>query len=208
MKVCTKCKVEKDFIFFYPRRERGLNEYRSKCKECCSIEQKERKDKNKEYAKKNYLKHIEKRKKESRDYRLKNLEKVKTTEQKSRQKHKEKRIKYSIDYHKKRRKTDILFKLRHRISSLINSKIKFFGYTKKSKCYDILGCDFLFFKEHIESKFTNGMNWDNYGEWHLDHIKPISLAKTEEDIIKLNCYTNFQPLWAIDNLKKSNKYEK
>lgn len=49
------------------------------------------------------------------------------------------------------------------------------------------------------------MSLDNYGDWHLDHILPISLAENEEDVIKLNHYTNFQPLWAIDNFKKGNK---
>jgi hypothetical protein len=52
------------------------------------------------------------------------------------------------------------------------------------------------------------MSWENQGEWHLDHIMPISLAKTEEEVIKLNHYTNFQPLWAEDNVRKSNKYDK
>lgn len=51
------------------------------------------------------------------------------------------------------------------------------------------------------------MNWSNQGIWHLDHIKPISLATTEEEVIALNHYTNFQPLWAEDNLRKGNKYE-
>ena len=50
------------------------------------------------------------------------------------------------------------------------------------------------------------MRWDNHGEWHMDHIKPISLAKTENEILELNHYTNFQPLWANENLSKSNKY--
>ena len=49
------------------------------------------------------------------------------------------------------------------------------------------------------------MNWDNLGEWHLDHIYPVSLSKDEEELIKLNHYTNFQPLWAIDNMIKGNK---
>ena len=60
-------------------------------------------------------------------------------------------------------------------------------------------------KIHLGNKFREGMSWDNYGEWHLDHIIPISSANTEEEIIKLNHYTNFQPLWAIDNIKKGNK---
>jgi hypothetical protein len=51
------------------------------------------------------------------------------------------------------------------------------------------------------------MSWENHGKWHLDHIKPISLAENEEDVYILNNYTNFQPLWAFDNLSKGNKYE-
>ena len=50
------------------------------------------------------------------------------------------------------------------------------------------------------------MNWKNYGEWHLDHIIPISYAKKEEEIYELNHYTNFQPLWAKDNLSKGNRF--
>jgi hypothetical protein len=53
--------------------------------------------------------------------------------------------------------------------------------------------------------FTEGMCWENQGEWHLDHIIPISSAQTEEEIFKLNHYSNFQPLWAEDNIKKGNK---
>ena len=49
------------------------------------------------------------------------------------------------------------------------------------------------------------MNWENAGKWHLDHIYPVSLAKDEEELLKLNHYTNFQPLWAVDNIKKGNK---
>jgi len=51
------------------------------------------------------------------------------------------------------------------------------------------------------------MTWKNHGEWHFDHIKPISLAKTEQELIELNHYTNFQPLWAKINIIKSNKYD-
>jgi hypothetical protein len=49
------------------------------------------------------------------------------------------------------------------------------------------------------------MSWDNMGKWHIDHIIPISSACGEVDLIKLNHYTNLQPLWEVDNLKKSNK---
>ena len=51
------------------------------------------------------------------------------------------------------------------------------------------------------------MTWENYGQWHLDHVKPLYLSENEEDLIKLNHYTNLQPLWAEDNLKKNRKYD-
>ena len=50
------------------------------------------------------------------------------------------------------------------------------------------------------------MTWENYGDWHLDHKIPISWATDESDIIRLNHYTNFQPMWAFDNQSKSNKF--
>jgi hypothetical protein len=59
--------------------------------------------------------------------------------------------------------------------------------------------------EYLGDLFTEKMNWDNYGEWHIDHIIPLSSANTEEEIYKLCHYTNLQPLWAEDNIKKSNK---
>jgi len=114
---------------------------------------------------------------------------------------------YNNSYIKERKKNDTLFKLKCNLRNRIYLSIKNKGYTKKSKTYQILGCTYKEFKEHIERQFTKGMSWDNQGEWHLDHIYPVSLAKNEEELIKLNHYTNFQPLWAEENLKKSNKIE-
>jgi len=63
----------------------------------------------------------------------------------------------------------------------------------------------------LETKFLEGMDWDNYGiyGWHIDHIKPCSLFNLENIEEQKKCfhYTNLQPLWAIDNLKKGNKYD-
>ena len=66
----------------------------------------------------------------------------------------------------------------------------------------VCGITYEEFKAYIESKFENGMTWKNHGEWHLDHIIPVSQANSEEELIKLNHYSNFQPLWAYDNLSK------
>jgi len=79
------------------------------------------------------------------------------------------------------------------------------GKCKYGKTFDLVGCTPEFLRVYIESKFADGMSWDNYGDWHIDHIIPLSSATNEEEIYKLCHYTNLQPLWAEDNLKKSNK---
>jgi hypothetical protein len=109
---------------------------------------------------------------------------------------------------KERRKNDPLFKLTHNIRSLIRLSIVNQFTTKSKKTIEILGCSFDEFKSYLESKFDDKMNWENQGTyWHMDHIIPISSAQTEEDVYRLNHYTNFQPLYWLDNLKKSNKIE-
>ena len=107
---------------------------------------------------------------------------------------------------RKRRTKNPLFKLSCNIGNLIRISIKGNGYTKNSKTHDILGISFKGFKEHIEKQFTEGMSWDNRSEWHLDHIIPISSHSNEEEIHLLNHHLNFQPLWAEDNMSKSDKY--
>jgi hypothetical protein len=102
-----------------------------------------------------------------------------------------------------RRKTDPLYALRNNISRRIRENLTK-GY-KSELTKNIIGCSIEELKSHLESKFTNGMSWENYGDWHIDHIIPISIAKNDDEVYKLNHYTNFQPLWAEDNIKKSNK---
>ena len=159
----------------------------------------------KEYAKKYYKKNKEKIIEYNKDYRKNNKEKFKELYKKYRKNNKEKFKDYHKEYVTNRRKIDPLFKLSHNIRNLINKSIKNKGFTKRSQTYKILGCTYEEFKIHLENQFTDGMTWENQGKWHLDHIYPVSLAKNEEELIKLNHYTNFQPLWAEDNLKKSNK---
>jgi hypothetical protein len=106
---------------------------------------------------------------------------------------------------KERMENDPIYNFKIRLRRRIRESIKRRGYTKESKTYDILGIDYMGFRSHIENLFLEGMTWDNYGEWHYDHIIPLCSATTYEEVIKLNHYTNFQPLWAEDNLKKGSK---
>ena len=80
-------------------------------------------------------------------------------------------------------------------------------YRKNIKTEEILGCTLDEFVLYISDKFTDGMSIYNYGSWHIDHIKPLALAKTYKEIIQLNHHTNLQPLWALDNISKGAKYE-
>jgi hypothetical protein len=110
-------------------------------------------------------------------------------------------------YQMNRRKNDPLFALIGRVRAGIRQSIRKNGYKKNTKTEKILGCTWEEFKSHIEKQFLKGMNWDNISDWHIDHIIPLSSAKTEQDIILLNNFTNLRPLFAIDNLQKGDKIE-
>lgn len=73
-----------------------------------------------------------------------------------------------------------------------------------------LGCSIERFREHIAAQFAPGMTWDNHGEWHLDHVRPLaSFDLTDDDQVRVAChYSNIQPLWAEDNHAKSRKFRK
>lgn len=106
---------------------------------------------------------------------------------------------------KQRMQNDVLFAVKERIRGLIKESLKRKGHRKQSQTIDILGCSIDSFKQHIERQFSYGMNWDNRGEWEIDHITPMATAKTEEEAIKLNHFTNLRPLWRDQNRSKSAK---
>jgi hypothetical protein len=108
-------------------------------------------------------------------------------------------------YDAKRLKTDHVFAVKKRVRSRLATAFRLGGYSKKSKTKEILGCTFEELVCHLEKQFRRGMSWSNRDQWHIDHIVPLASAESEEDIIKLNHFTNLQPLWAADNLAKSDK---
>lgn len=118
---------------------------------------------------------------------------------------KEKQKKYMTPYTREKRAKNPLFKLTNDIRKTIGGCLRENGYTKRSKTYEILGCSFEEFYNHIEQQFTDNMSWDNKGRygWHIDHIVPIAFGTTEEEIYLLNHYTNLRPLWAKDNMVKA-----
>jgi hypothetical protein len=93
------------------------------------------------------------------------------------------------------------------VRGLIKNVFKNNNYSKDSRTFEILGIDRDGFISHIESQFVDGMNWENRGlkGWHVDHIVPVSSAKSIDEMIKLNHYTNLRPLWCDENWKKGSK---
>lgn len=155
---------------------------------------------------KNYrIRNAEARKEATHRWYLANSEYAKAKAKEYREINRDKLTQWSKEYRKFKMGVDPVYKAAIRIRSLINVKLYCNGYTKKSRTYEILGCSFPEFTTYIENKFQNGMSWSNHGEWHLDHIVPIASAETEEDVIRLNHHSNFQPLWASDNLRKGSK---
>jgi hypothetical protein len=103
---------------------------------------------------------------------------------------------------------DFIGFLSNRVRSRIWSALK---SNKELSSKEYLGCDIETFKVHIEKTFEEGMNWDNYGEWHIDHIIPIKYIEDDkvadlEEVVKRLHYTNTQALWASDNMAKGNKF--
>lgn len=189
-KICSKCGIEKDVCEFY-NRKKSRDGKRPECKICSN-------ESSVIYNKKNEQKiNLIKQK-----YVNKNKEKVKT----SKKKWFEKNPTYQKEWAMHNYKTDIIYRLkvimRARLQLFLKSKKSF----KKGKTFEIIGCTPEFLKEYIETKFTEGMSWELVGQYiHIDHIIPLSIAKTEDELYQLCHYTNLQPLWAEDNLKKSNK---
>jgi hypothetical protein len=107
---------------------------------------------------------------------------------------------------KRRWNNDELFAMKVRIRNLVRNTFRKSGHTKPEKrTEEILGCNYDSLKLHLESQFVEGMSWDNRGEWHIDHKIPLATANTVEELIKLSHYTNLQPLWGEDNIRKGCK---
>ena len=115
--------------------------------------------------------------------------------------------KYTI-YEKERKKSDPEFKLAKTLRSRLNSALNRKNAIKSTKTLDLIGCSTSFLMEYLAAKFTDGMTWENHGEWHIDHIHACAKFNLliEDEQRKCFHYTNLQPLWAKDNLSKGAKF--
>lgn len=205
-KVCSRCKKDLDLSFF--RQNKSNKSYRGKCRACEN-------ECNSEYRKlnRNKVKTIKK------EWREKNKDKVNETTRSWREKNKDneevinKMKKTRNDYLKNKRKTDKKFKLTELMRSLLRRSL----VKKQNSTQKMLGYTWEQLKQRLECQFTNGMSWDNYGEWHIDHKKPVSMFEVGAPAHTINALCNLQPLWATTreingvvyegNLNKQNKFK-
>lgn len=220
MKRCADCHEIKEAQDFHSCKSRadGLSHY---CKDCKRVR-----------ARAYYLANHEREKERMRLYRLANPEKVSEVKKRCyeakkpeylaacRRRYDEKRgviLEYSARYRqsnkenisarntqyvRERMKVDPAFKLSYAIRCRVGQAFRTKSIPKRGKTPSMLGCGWEELKVHIESQFQPGMTWENRGEWHVDHKIPLSLAATAEDMERLCHYTNLQPLWALDNIRK------
>lgn len=229
-KTCTKCKIEKDINEFSLARK-GV--YRSRCNICKNEDYKIYCENNKEKVKKSKDTWS---KKNSEYYKLYYEENKDNIQKYFNQYYSDKKedilknvkIYYNenkeeiIKKSKIRKSNDIdLYKLKckeyykkvrleypHRIAwrCLLQNALRRMNTKKSDKTIDMLGYSADDLKNYLESKFEEGMSWDNWGDWEVDHIKPVSLFDLKTDSKIVNALENLQPLWWEENIKKFNHY--
>jgi hypothetical protein len=187
--------------------------YKLENKEKIKIKRKEKRLQNPEKTREDDKKNYNQRKERGyhNDYFSKNKTKIYKTRQDWVDKNRDKLNKWYRDtrpeYIKNRLKTDPVFKILNNVRTRLKKYLQINNLSKFNKTMELVGCTPQELKLHIEKHFLPGMSWDNYNykTWHIDHIKPLRLATTMEDVIRLKLmhYTNFQPKWAADNRKKS-----
>lgn len=162
-------------------------------------------ERNKEYKKQWYLKNKDRIKKSHKEDNT-----IKSYKKEWYIKNKEKAVNNAMSYHNIKYNSDSLYKIKVNVRGLITQSLKKGGFKKTTKTQQILGCTFEEFKLYLESKFESWMNWENKGNWNgqpteintawdIDHIIPLSSATNEIELLKLNNYTNLQPLCSYTN---------
>ena len=210
VKKCSKCGIFKAVTEYYKDRK-GKNGITCQCKICINDQQKKYNKNNKEKIKiykKNYdNKNKEKIKLQKAQYYIENKEKInnRISEYINKPETKIKRRCQRLKYEKDKRKNDIQYNIGQNLRGRLRRSLN--GDCKSGSAVKDLGCSIPELKLHLESKFANGMSWNNYGEWHIDHIKPLSKfdLTDRQQLLEACHYTNLQPLWAKDNIRKGNR---
>lgn len=123
------------------------------------------------------------------------------------QRNREIRVERIVKRARERRDTEPAFRLRHNIRRRIAHALDRQRVDKSGATTALLGCTGEHARSHIEAQFAPGMSWENWGDWHVDHIKPLAAFDLSDPAqLAAAChYSNLQPLWAIDNMSKGAK---
>ena len=207
---CSKCKQKFLQDKFYKYSNGSLY---GKCKKCHRIQfPLKSPEERKAYYRRNKAKFLKGGKYFDSDYKRlyyqKNKEIIKKRVREYNKKNKKIVNKLKREYRKRRMKRDPQYRARTNLRKALRMAIKKLGGKKCYKFSKLLGCSYEQFSSHIESQFNEGMTWDNYGEWHIDHIRPMASFNLLEGGEQLKCchYTNLQPLWAKDNIAKGDSW--
>lgn len=231
MKICTKCKIEKELSEFN-KNKAAKDGLRYQCKECLKQYQRDNRERFAEYRKQYYQDNRERRVEYQKQYRRDNSERIAESKKQYRLDNRERTAEYKkqyrrdnrkrlteyqrqyqrdnrerlAEYQKNRRANDINVRLRDQLRSRTTAALK--GKNKSAATLELLGADVDFVRGYLESQFTDGMSWDNYGKWHIDHIRPCASFDLADPEQQRKCfhYSNLQPLWAEDNLRKGAKF--
>jgi hypothetical protein len=195
--ICSKCGEHKPITEF-TKNKNSKHGIRKVCKLCRKEQNNLWLNNNPNYHENYRLNNMGKFRDKSKRYYDKNREEIL-----SKREWGDKEKSYYNEYRRLRKLTDPEYKL---IENLRSRTRGLFKGGDDTTC-ELLGCSKSFLKKYLEEQFTNGMSWDNYGfhGWHIDHKIPLSSAKSEEELKSLIHYTNLQPLWGKDNLRKGKK---
>jgi len=209
-KICTKCKEAKpaDLEFFY-KNGGGLT---CRCKICVAVQGAEYRQNNKEKIAVRNAKYQRNNKEtcaaRHAKYYQANRDSIARRKASHRKKNKEKINARIARVAHLRLKSDPDFRMVKNLRRRLRHALK--GTSKSAPTLELLGCTIEELHEHLESQFTEGMTWENRGSrgWHIDHIRPCASFDLTDPAQQRECfhYTNLQPLWAEDNLKKGDSY--
>jgi hypothetical protein len=159
--------------------------------------------------KRTYHKHKEKKIEYHKKWSEKNRERLSEYHKQWRTENVDKWRKIKRDYQQHLRDTNPLYKLISYFRTAIYQVLKESNVEKNKHYFDVLKYTPEQLMSHLENQFTDNMTWDNYGEWHVDHIKPISSFNItemgDEEFMKCWSLNNLQPMWGEENIRKSNK---
>ena len=220
-RICTKCGEEKDISEFSPsyKTKDGTQKYESTCKECYRKIDKERRKEDPIYrekkntsCRKSYHNNREKRLEQKKEYHIKNREVILVKKRIYQQDpvRKEYRRIWMKNYFKNNKDKRQLYRDKTKYIAIWRQLLRdiFIDANKRKQKYIIeqLGYNTVELHNHLESLFKEGMTWENYGEWQIDHKKPLSAFDKDALPSEVNALSNLQPLWKIENQQKFNHW--